>query len=86
VILGAPCSQPPQGAAVSLAAPHPPASHPKPGERVLARTCGHCGGAFEPTRPHQKFCRPSCRLDHFKARLPLLDAPEDDPLCRTPFE
>jgi hypothetical protein len=39
----------------------------RPGERVLARRCGHCGAVFEPTR-HQKHCRPSCRIAAFKLR------------------
>jgi methylphosphotriester-DNA--protein-cysteine methyltransferase len=47
------------------------------GERVLARTCGQCGAAFQAVRPHQRFCRPSCRVEHFKARLPLLDTAAD---------
>jgi hypothetical protein len=48
----------------------------------------HCGDVFEPTRPHQKFCRPSCRRAAFtgrrkQPRLPVGD-PED--LFRVPFE
>jgi hypothetical protein len=58
----------------------------QPAERVLTRPCRHCGVPFEPVRPHQKFCRPGCRVEHFKAtRLPLLDD-VDDRLCRVPFE
>jgi hypothetical protein len=38
------------------------------GERVLTRRCGHCGRLFEPTRPHQRHCRPSCRIAAWKAR------------------
>ena len=50
-------------------------------ERVLTRACQHCGETFEPTRPHQKFCRPSCRRAAFtkrdqQPRLPVGD-PED---------
>ena len=37
------------------------------GERVRTRRCAHCGGDFTPVRRHQKFCRPSCRVAHFKA-------------------
>jgi hypothetical protein len=56
-------------------------------ERVLLVPCRQCGTDFTPVRPHQRFCRPSCRLAHFKVapqpRLPLAD-PED--LFRVPFE
>jgi hypothetical protein len=34
-------------------------------ERVL---CGFCQQPFRPTRPHQRFCRPSCRRDAFAVR------------------
>ena len=37
-------------------------------ERVLTSRCGHCGDTFEPTRPHQKFCKPSCRRAAFTGR------------------
>jgi uncharacterized OB-fold protein len=37
-------------------------------ERVLTSRCGHCGETFEPTRPHQRFCRPSCRQAAFTGR------------------
>lgn len=50
--------------------------------------CRHCGEGFTPARPLQKFCRPSCRLAHFKVdaqlRLPFGD-PESD-LFNVPFE
>jgi hypothetical protein len=42
-------------------------------ERVLTSRCGQCGEPFAPARPHQRFCRPSCRLSHFKVmRQPAL--------------
>ena len=60
---------------------------PRAGERVLSRTCRHCGEAFDPVRDHQAFCRPSCRVAHFKAdtarAVPLDDL---DDLFKTPFE
>jgi hypothetical protein len=59
----------------------------RPGERVLTRTCRHCGATFDPVRDHQVFCRPSCRRAHFKVngerRLPLLDL---DDLFSVKFE
>ena len=45
-------------------------------ERVLASRCGQCGETFEPTRPHQRFCRPSCR----RATV----AAGGGPVCRRP--
>lgn len=53
-------------------------------QRVVTRLCGYCGHAFEPVRPHQRFCRPSCRWGAFKRRrvLPLFD----DDVSRAPFE
>lgn len=44
-------------------------------QRVVARNCEYCRAPFEPVRPHQKFCRPSCRWESFKAQRPpdLLD-------------
>jgi hypothetical protein len=30
-------------------------------QRVVDRICQHCGHPFDPVRPHQRFCRPSCR-------------------------
>ena len=50
--------------------------------KVLRRPCYHCGLMFEPTRPHQKHCKPSCRMAAFKART---ERPVDD-LFRVPFE
>ena len=57
-------------------------------ERVLTLRCGYCGDPFTPSRRHQRFCRPSCRVAHFKGRgeqrrLPLEEA---DALARVPFE
>jgi hypothetical protein len=38
-------------------------------ERVLQRPCYYCGLMFEPTRPHQKHCKPStCGMAAFKAK------------------
>ena len=37
-------------------------------ERVLARTCARCAATFEPSRRHQVFCRPSCRMAAFKTK------------------
>lgn len=56
--------------------------------KVLRRPCYHCGLMFEPTRPHQKHCRPSCRLAAFKARAdrPLLPRLLEGELFRVPFE
>ena len=50
--------------------------------KVLRRPCYHCGLMFEPTRPHQIHCKPSCRMAAFKART---EWPVDD-LFRVPFE
>jgi uncharacterized OB-fold protein len=57
-------------------------------ERVLASRCGHCGEVFEPTRPHQKFCKPSCRRAAFTGRReqPRLPVGDPDDLFRVPFE
>jgi len=55
------------------------------GERVQTRSrtipCAGCGQPFEPVRPHQKHCRPSCRMLAFKSRqtVLLLDYVEPDP-------
>jgi hypothetical protein len=48
----------------------------RPAERVLTRTCPHCGGTFTPARPHQKHCRPSCRLAAFKGRRAQSGVPD----------
>jgi hypothetical protein len=29
--------------------------------------CAHCGARFAPVRPLQRFCRPSCRVEHCRA-------------------
>ena len=57
-------------------------------ERVLTSRCGHCGDVFEPTRPHQRFCKPSCRKAAFTGRQPQPRLLSMDPheLFRTPFE
>jgi hypothetical protein len=43
---------------------------------------------FEPTRPHQKHCKPTCRLAAFKLRAgrPTLPTMVEDELFRVPFE
>jgi hypothetical protein len=59
-----------------------------PAERVLKRPCYHCGRMFEPTRPHQKHCKPSCRMAAFKARAdrPVVPGLLENELFRVPFE
>jgi hypothetical protein len=57
-------------------------------ERVLTRPCRHCGQIFEAVRPHQHYCKPSCRRAAFtgrqvQPRLPIGDA---DDLFQVPFE
>lgn len=40
-------------------------------QRVVSgpmRTCETCRDGFEPVRPHQKYCRPSCRWAAFKGK------------------
>jgi hypothetical protein len=53
-------------------------------QRLVGRTCRRCGDAFDPVRPHQRFCRPSCRGEWLKAerqRSPaLFDYIEPDPV------
>ena len=49
--------------------------------------CGHCGDAFEPTRPHQKFCKPSCRRAAFTGRRSsAIGVSDPGDLFRVPFE
>jgi hypothetical protein len=56
-------------------------------ERVLARPCRQCGAPFEPTRAHQRFCRPACRLAHFRVSAQRsLPFDEGDDLFAIPFE
>jgi hypothetical protein len=57
-------------------------------QRVVTIPCRQCGTAFTPIRPHQRFCRPSCRWAHFKVTQPprLLPFDADDDLFRVPFE
>ena len=38
-------------------------------DNVLMGPYYHCGLMFEPTRPQQKHCRPSCRMAAFKSRV-----------------
>jgi hypothetical protein len=56
--------------------------------RVLRRPCYHCGRRFKPTRPHQKRCRPSCRMAAVSARAgrPSLPGMLEGELFRVPFE
>ena len=58
----------------------------RPAERVLVAICGQCGEGFSPTRPHQKFCRPSCRMAYFKAKAERQAVDTDADLFRVPFE
>lgn len=37
--------------------------------------CRHCGARFQPVRPHQLYCRPSCQWEGFKARQPRIVDP-----------
>ncbi len=57
-------------------------------ERVLTNACRHCGEQFRPTRPHQAYCRPSCRRAAFTGRQTPRPLPfdSDDDLFRVPFE
>ena len=57
-------------------------------ERVLTCPCRYCGEHFEPVRPHQHFCKPSCRRAAFTGRTEQPRLPSSDPheLFRTPFE
>jgi hypothetical protein len=59
-----------------------------PQNAVLRRPSYHCGRMFEPPRPHQKHCKPSCRMAAFKARTdrPVLPGLLEDELFRVPFE
>ena len=56
--------------------------------KVLRRPCYHCGLMFEPTRPHQIHCKPSCRMAAFKARAErrVLPGLLEDRLFLVPFE
>ena len=56
--------------------------------KVLRRPCYHCGLMFELARPHQRHCKPSCRIAAFKARTDrtLLPGLLEDDLFRAPFE
>ena len=55
-----------------------------PQNAVLRRPSYHCGRMFEPPRPHQKHCKPSCRMAAFKTardrvythRAPSMLAPD----------
>jgi hypothetical protein len=56
--------------------------------RSRFRSLLRCGRMFEPTRPHQKHCRPSCRKAAFNARAerPSLPGMLEGELFRMPFE
>jgi hypothetical protein len=59
----------------------------RPAQRVVALPCRHCHVDFTPIRPHQRFCQPSCRWEHFKvARQPRLDLDDASDLFAQPFE
>lgn len=47
-------------------------------QRVVARPCRHCRAPFAPTRPHQTFCRPSCRWQAFRDRHATPEGEEGD--------
>ena len=52
------------------------------GERI------HCGRMFTRARPHQRYCKPACRMGAFKAkaeRRSLLGLVENE-LLQEPFE
>ena len=57
---------------------------------LLRSPCYHCGSMFTPARPHQKHCRPSCRMAAFKLRQGQrgggLFRESADDLFRVPFE
>jgi uncharacterized OB-fold protein len=53
-------------------------------QRIVASRCRQCGGTFEPVR-HQKFCKPSCRWEFFKAKRERGEDPVAD-LFAVPFE
>jgi hypothetical protein len=55
-------------------------------ERVLTRRCQQCREPFAPVRPHQHYCRPSCRLEAFKARQQRSGVDVETTLFRVPFE
>jgi hypothetical protein len=49
--------------------------------------CRQCGTRFQPVRPHQHYCRPSCRWEAFKARQTrVVDAPDAERISRGLFE
>ena len=56
----------------------------RPPQRVVGRSCRHCGAEFEAVR-HQTFCRPSCRWEFFKAKRARGYDVEAD-LLQQPFE
>jgi hypothetical protein len=75
------------GTTTDAARPEAQADTPRRRERVLTRTCRHCGKRYEPVRDHQAFCGPPCRLAHFKADAPrALPLGDPDDLFRVPFE
>lgn len=43
----------------------------RPAERSRMRPCVHCGASFQPSRKHQRHCRPTCRVAAFEARRAL---------------
>jgi hypothetical protein len=57
-----------RGACCGAVIPVPSAVADRHAERVLENRCAFCLQPFEPTRPHQRFCRPSSRKAHFDQR------------------
>jgi hypothetical protein len=44
----------------------------------VTRLCGFCGDPFVPVRPHQRFCRLSCRINGLRTRERRCDLWADD--------
>jgi hypothetical protein len=60
--------RPEGGAHCGEGIPMPSAVADRHAERVLESLCAFCLQPFEPTRPNQRFYRPSCRKAHFDQR------------------
>lgn len=37
------------------------------------RACEQCGASYEPTKPHQRFCQPKCRVAHWNEAHPRIN-------------
>jgi hypothetical protein len=61
----------------TAAMPNPEPTTATPAQRVVASRCQHCGGPFDAVRPHQVFCRPSCRWEAFKAKREIMPRQAD---------